>query len=179
MRPMTRTGRRIVAAAAAVIACGAIAVPAIAQASSAQPQATPQCTAGQTYVWLALAPNGAAGTIFYPIEFTNTGSHACWLYGYPGVSAVNTRFNRLGPPAGRYEATPRRVTLRAGQSAHALLGIVEAGFISGCRAATAAGLGVYPPNQRLRQVIGSFTFRVCTKKVSMRVYPVQSGIGVP
>src|SRR5579871_6870941 len=29
--------------------------------------------------------NGAAGTLYYPVDFTNVSSAACTLYGYPGV----------------------------------------------------------------------------------------------
>jgi hypothetical protein len=178
MRFTSRRWRAVVAAAA-ITACGALALPAIAQAAPKAPQATPQCTTGQTYVWLALAPSGAAGTIYYPVEFSNVSSRTCWLYGYPAVSGLTSRGTPIGPPAGRYIAVKRTVTLRPGQTAHALLGIVEAGIIAGCRAATGSALGVIPPNARRQQVIGDFSFPACTNKVYMRVYPVQPGIGVP
>jgi Protein of unknown function (DUF4232) len=179
MKITTRLRYRYLAGAAAVVAAGAIVLPAVAQASPARPEAVRQCSAAETYVWLALAPNGAAGTIYYPVEFTNMGSRACWLYGYPGVSGLTSRGRRVGPAAGRFTSTPRRVTIGASQTVHALLGIVEDGVIAGCRAVTAAGLGVYPPGQRSQQQIGDFSFPACSNKVYMHVYPVQPGIGVP
>jgi hypothetical protein len=173
--------------AAVAFGCSAILAPAVAQAASASharpvapasPQ-TAQCNSGNTYVWLALAANGATGTIYYPVEFTNTGSHSCWLAGFPGVSGLTSSYRILGPAAGRFSATAHRVTLKPRQTAHAVLGIVNSGFIGGCHAATARALGVYPPNQRQRQVVGSFSFPACKNKVYMHVYPVTPGIGVP
>jgi Protein of unknown function (DUF4232) len=130
-------------------------------------------------VWFALAPSGAAGTIYYPVEFTNIGTQTCYLFGYPGVAAINAKDKQLGPAAGRFSATPKRITLKHNQTAHALLGIVEAGVIGGCKAGTGAGLQVYPPNQTARQFVSSFRFSLCTNKVYMHVYPVTSGVGVP
>jgi hypothetical protein len=140
--------------------------------------AAPRCTAASTYVWLALSPNGAAGTIYYPVEFTNLGSTTCTLSGYPGVAAISGSDHKLGRAAIRIGVTAHTVTLKPHQSAHATLGIEETGAV-GCRAVTAAGLQVYAPNQTARKIIGSFTFRACQRKVYLRVYPVTPGIGVP
>ncbi len=167
--------------AAAVVACTAGVLPAVALASSDGHQAASvaQCKASNIYVWFALAPNGAAGTIYYPIEFTNVGSSTCYLYGYPGVEATNSAGKLVGPPAGRFSITRHNVTLKHNQTAHALVGIVEAGIIGGCKAAQADGFQVYPPNQKSAQFISNFNFSVCKNKVYMHVYPVQPGVGVP
>lgn len=179
MNLTSRIGRRIITASA--ITAFAFLLPGAALASPPSHSSTlaPQCRASNTLVWLALAPNGAAGTIYYPVEFTNLGPHACSLYGFPGVSAITGSGQRIGPPAGRFTATPHRVTLQHNQSAFALLGIVQKGIIGGCHPATAAGLRVYPPNQKPAQVISNFTFSACKNKVFMHVYPVRAGIGVP
>jgi Protein of unknown function (DUF4232) len=172
---LTRSGRLLTALGA----CVAIGVPAVALASSgAQSVAAPQCRAAHTDVWLALSPNGAAGTIYYPVEFTNLGSTACTISGFPGVAAINSSDQRLGHPAVRFTATAHTVTLKPHQTAHALLGIEETGAV-GCHAVTAFGLQVYPPNQTVRQVVRSFTFSACAHAIYMHVYPVSSGIGVP
>jgi hypothetical protein len=172
-----RTGRLL----AAAVACVVIGVPAIALASSGgrAVAATPRCTAANTYVWLALSPNGAAGTIYYPVEFTNLGSTTCTLSGYPGVAAINGSDHQLGPAATRVGAPAHTITLKPHQTAHAMLGIVEKGIIAGCHTATAAGLQVYPPNQKVKQFVGSFTFSACKNKVYLHVFPVAAGIGVP
>jgi hypothetical protein len=171
--------RRI--AAVAAIASATLLVPAVALASSPARSQVPACASvgTSTQVWLALAPDGALGTTYFPIEFANLGSHACTLYGYPGVSAVSSSFKRIGPAAGRFSATPHLVTLKPNQSVHALLGIVTDGTVRGCHAATGAGLAVYPPGETLRQLVLNFTFPACTNKVFMRVYPVTPGLAVP
>ncbi len=171
--------------AAAVVACTAGVVPAVALASSDGHQAASvaECQSSDTYVWLALAQNGAAGSLYYPVEFTNVGSQSCWLYGYPGVAAVNSAQHQVGPAASRVSATPHKVTLKRDQTAHALLQITEADIIGGCHVKTITGLGaglqVYPPNQKQRQIVPDFEFQACTNKVYLHVYPVTPGIGVP
>jgi hypothetical protein len=138
-----------------------------------------QCGDTSTYVWLADAPNGATGHIGYPIEFTNTGARSCWLGGFPGVQGVTGSGHALGPAAGRYSLSGHRVTIKPDQTAHAELVITDKGFISGCHQGTGAGLAVYPPNQRQRQLVLNFTFPACKNKAYMSVLPVQPGIGVP
>jgi hypothetical protein len=175
VRLTRRSGRLLTALGA----CVAVGVPAVALASSSgRSVAAPQCSAADTHVWLALSPNGAAGTIYYPVEFTNLGSTACTLSGYPGVAAINSTDHKLGHAAVRLPATAHTITLKAHQTAHALLGIEETGAV-GCHAVTASGLQVYPPNQTVRQVVSSFTFSACAHAVYLRVYPVTGGIGVP
>jgi hypothetical protein len=169
---------RVIATTA--IACAAIGAPAVALAASSAHSgpAVKACRASQTYVWFALAPNGAAGTIYYPIEFTNTGA-PCTLRGFPGVAAVGKTGHQLGKPAGRFSMAVHTVTLKHNQTAHALVGIEEASIIGGCHLATGDGLQVFPPNQKQKQVTGAFVFAACTNRVFMHVYPVQPGIGVP
>jgi hypothetical protein len=172
-----RTGRLL----AAAVACVAIGVPAVALASSSARSmaAIPRCTAAHTLVWLALNPNGAAGTIYYPVEFTNLGSTTCTLSGYPGVAALNKAGHQLGPAASRVKITAHTITLKPHQTAHALLGIVSKGIVGGCHNATGVGLQVYPPNQKVKRTVSSFTFPACTNKPFLSVYPVVAGIGVP
>jgi hypothetical protein len=182
MKPfIRRPGRRIIAAAA--LACAAVLVPTVALASAgsgrAAPQAVPQCTSGSTYVWFADAQNGATGHLYYPVEFTNIGSHACYLYGFPGVQGLTSTLKGIGPAAGRAKVTPHRVTVGRNQTVHATLSIVNYGFIAGCTQVTGAGLGVYPPNQKLRQYVMNFTFPACKNKAYLQIYPVTPGIGVP
>jgi hypothetical protein len=179
MNLRTRFSRRL--AAATAIACAAIGLPAAALGAASSPShpATRGCTSAHTYVWLALAPNGATGTIYYPVEFTNVGTASCILFGYPGVSAVTKTGHQLGPAAGRFTAKRHNVILKPGQSAHAALGIISDGVIPHCQNATGAGLKVYPPNQASFQFVFNFSFPVCRNKVFMHVYPVKPGIGVP
>jgi hypothetical protein len=122
-----------------------------ASAAPAAPAAsTPRCTAADLSVWLNLGEaSAAAGTAFYPLEFTNVSHHACHLVGYPGVSALNANGKQLGNAAGR---NPRfkgaTVTIAAGGTAHADLGWVDVGNFpaGGCKPTTATYIRVFAPN---------------------------------
>jgi hypothetical protein len=117
-------------------------------------------------VWLDTEGNGAAGSVYYTLELTNLSRHACTLRGYPGVSAVSLGGGRLGSAASRDAATPsRRVVLKPGATATATLRIVQAGNFPArtCRMTTAAGLRVYPPNQRASKVV-PFPFDACSRR---------------
>jgi Domain of unknown function (DUF4232) len=93
--------------------------------------------------------NGTAGTVYYPLIFTNHGSTTCTLYGYPGVSFVTGAAGRqVGAPAQRVPGPSSMVTLVPGHTATATLGIVDASnFGPGCQLTTVQGLRVYPPGQ--------------------------------
>ena len=182
---LSRLRRPIIAAT--ILSCGAILMPAAAlaaPATSAGPAqaaaaaAVRQCTAGNTTAWLGLPGSGAAGSFFYQLEFSNTGRRTCWLYGYPGVSAINGNGTRIGPAAS-HSGRRALVTLRPGATAHAILQIVEAGNIAGCHLRTAAGLKVYPPGQRRSTDIGGFSFRACSNRRVLSVGPIQPGTGIP
>jgi len=185
---LTSRARRVIGS---VTLAAAIAVPAVAisaSAASAAPgtsaarSATPECRLNtNVIVWLGLNPDGAAaGTTFYPLEFSNVGfhTHTCWLSGRPTVWAVTASHHKIGPGAGN-GTSGGRITLKPGQSAHALLGIVQKGFIAGCANATAAGLEVGLPGSSGSAPIDSFTFPACTNKVFMHVDGVASKIMIP
>ena len=66
--------------------------------SKAKSGTTSSCATSALKVSLGPA-NGAAGTVFYPINFVNTGKLGCTLRGYPGVSAVTSSGKQIGSPA--------------------------------------------------------------------------------
>jgi hypothetical protein len=75
---------RISLAAAAALAAGCLlAVPAAASAS------TPACGNSSLAV-SASAENGATGHANFVLRFRNKTTHACTLFGYPGLDALNT-----------------------------------------------------------------------------------------
>lgn len=155
---------RIVWAAVAASAASAVLIPAAAGAhGAAHAAATSRCRASQLVNWLDTDANGAAGTIFYELQFTNLGT-TCTLHGYPGVSAVSLSGKQLGSPARRVTGTQvKTVTLKRGATVKAALGIEDTGAIpsSKCRAVTAAGLRVFAPNATGAQVI-PFPFSACS-----------------
>jgi Protein of unknown function (DUF4232) len=129
------------------------------------PVTAPPCTSGGLVVWLNTQPNGAAGTIYYRLEFSNLSGHTCTLRGYPGVSGISLGGTMLGSAAQRSSGTPvRTITLGIGRSATSALGIVEVGNFtsSSCHPTTAAGLRVYAPNQTAAKSI-PFPFGACAK----------------
>jgi hypothetical protein len=166
----TTTARRVVAVAAAVVAGLAISTAAYAATSSGAADTTaasiPRCTASDLGVWLAVAQgNGAAGTIYYPLEFTNLSGHTCYLFGYPGVSALDHNGRQLGSPASWGSlAGARIVNLAPGATAHTLLAYHDAAVSTepGCDPVNSAALlRVYPPGQR-SATFAAFSFEACS-----------------
>jgi len=141
-----------------------LAAGAIAAATPAAGGSVRSCTTAGLVVWLNTQGNGAAGSVYYRLELTNLTRRRCSLRGYPGVSAVDLAGRRLGSPATRNPSHVRTITLPAGGSANAVLRIVEAGNYprARCRPTTAAGLRVYPPNQRSSKVV-PFPLRACAR----------------
>jgi hypothetical protein len=156
---------------------------AVGGAAAASP---PRCTTAGLDVWLDSEGSGAAGTIFYSLEFTNLSGHACTLTGFPGVSAVSLTGAQLGSAARRAPIHPAKVVTlaagsannMAGDTASVLLGIVEAGNYSpsACHPVTAAGLRVYPPGQTTSEVV-NYPFEACARQgpSSLHVAAIETG----
>ncbi len=93
----------------------------------------------------------AAGSTYYPLNFTNTSKSSCYLYGYPGVSFVTSPSgSQIGEPASRNPAVaPSTVILSPGGTAHVTIQVVDALNYSksDCKPVTAHWLKVYPPGQ--------------------------------
>jgi len=94
---------------------------------------------------------GAAGSVYQVIDFTNISNVTCTMYGYPGVSlAAGTPVTQVGRAASRSTvARPTVVTLAPGQTANALLRITQAlNYPSAtCSPTKTTYLQIYPPNQ--------------------------------
>lgn len=166
--PAVAIRRPAVGALGALSAFGAVAALA-SGAPPAQGLATkasiPACRTSALVVWLDTQSNGAAGTIFYTLNFTNLSGSTCTLRGYAGVSALSLAGRQLGQSAKRDSSTPvRTITIRNGGSARATLGIVETGNFSSslCGAVTAAGVKVFPPGQASAKTI-PFPFSACSR----------------
>jgi hypothetical protein len=138
--------------------------PARSAASSARSPAVRECATSGLVIWMGPG-NGTAGSIFYPLEFTNLSRRTCTLRGYPGVSAVDLASHRLGGDAGRNGYQPlATVTLARGAAATAVMRITDTGALppSGCREASAAGVRVYPPGQRAAKIV-PLPFQACSR----------------
>jgi Protein of unknown function (DUF4232) len=194
LRTIPKTARRAVAVIAAALAAGVIAASAALAATSsgtvpaadtahAVPAAVRACTADDLGVWLAVSQlDGAAGTSYYPLQFTNLSRHACAMRGFPGVSAVDRNLHQLGRPAGWDHVVPvRTVVLVPGATAHTILGYgdVTVATALGCHPTFRTfELRIYPPGQR-HATYAAFDFEACSHAgpVYMGVQPVQAGVG--
>jgi Protein of unknown function (DUF4232) len=169
MKFFTPKARRITAGAAVVVAL--MVAPSIALASAgsaARPDANglaPLCETPGLVIWLDTNGNGTAGTIFFKLHFTNLSGHTCTLNGFPFLFAVNLTGHQVGPRAAfRRPPSPHLVRLANGNTATAVLGIVETGNFprKACRPVTAAGLRVFPPNQTRSKLV-PFPFSACSR----------------
>jgi hypothetical protein len=188
----TRTPRRIVAATA--LACTAILLPAAAlaapslsaaSAAATAPAAIGTCPTSALEVWLGVGPGGAAaGSTFYPLEFTNISHQACAEFGFPGVSAVRASGRRIGRAAGR-DGTASPITLQPGQTANAVLQFTDVANLTAapCRPINASHLKIFAPDQFGSSEISGFRFRACRGGAAalafLHVGPLQAGTGVP
>lgn len=180
-----RTARRTVIGLAVAVALGTGSAAWAATSASAAPAAAavPGCTAANLAVWVNLQEaQGAAGTFYYPLEFTNISGHACATGAYPGVSAIGANGRQLGDAAARNPIFPGRVvTIPAGGTAHALLSYGDAEVsTSGCKPATADTLKVYPPNSRT-SISTFFDLPACTiggSHVYLRVSVIEPGTNI-
>lgn len=125
--------------------------------------------------------NAAAGSSYYPVEFTNTSAATCTLFGYPGVSFVSgIGGSQIGIAATENPTVSRKlITLTPGQTAHAELQVVDAANYPSpaCGLVTAHWLKIYPPNQTAPLYV-SFTAQACSKpKTILTVQTVQTGAG--
>ncbi len=146
--------------------------------------ATPTGPAGcpTTALTASVGPgNGAAGSSYFPIEFTNSSGTTCSLYGYPGVSFVAASGDQVGAAATEDPTYPRRlVILTPGSTVHAELRITDAQNYppSTCQPATVNRLRIFPPGQTSPLYI-SFTAMAClnTSVPILSVQTVQPGNG--
>jgi hypothetical protein len=152
-------------------------------AASASPTvagAAPACPTRS--LGLKLGPaQGAAGSTYQVIDFTNVSRATCTLYGYPGVSLAGGKpVTQIGLPAAESHTTARKlVTLSPGAVANAVLQIAQAvNFPAAkCGLVTAHYLRIYPPNQTT-SVYLHYTSQTCAKKVQvLTISVVQPGSG--
>jgi hypothetical protein len=124
--------------------------PGTAAGTPAAPGAPAPCPTRSLGLKLGLS-QGAAGSVYQVLDFTNISSVSCTLYGYPGVSLAGGQpVAQVGLAADENPTPPRElVTLAPGAVANSLLRIVDAQNYpaSKCGPVTTKWLQVYPPNQ--------------------------------
>jgi hypothetical protein len=173
----TITVKATPAAPASTAASG---TPAAGQASPTLAGAAPACPTRSLGLKLGLA-QGAAGSTYQVIDFTNISNATCTLYGYPGVSLAGGKpVTQIGLAAAESHATPRKlITLAPGAVANAVLQIAHAvNFPAAkCHPVTADYLQIYPPNQTTPAYL-HYSSQTCAKPVQvLTVSVVQAGSG--
>jgi Protein of unknown function (DUF4232) len=157
---------------------------------SPSPATSPNAAAGCASSVLKVAVNvsqagAAAGSVYYPIDFTNTSTSTCTLFGYPGVSfAASSGGSRIGRAASRNPAVPASlVKLAPGSVAHATLQVAEAANYPSarCKPVAAHWLKIYPPNQTA-PVYARFATQACSAMLprhggQLAIFVVRPGAG--
>ncbi|CAM3678811.1 DUF4232 domain-containing protein [Kibdelosporangium persicum] len=94
--------------------------------------------------------DAAAGTVYRKLVFTNAGSAACTIQGFPGVSYVTgDSGQQVGEPAVREGTKGAPIKLAPGQSAFAPVGFTQVRNYDPavCKPTEVRGLRVYPPQE--------------------------------
>lgn len=120
---------------------------------------------------------GAAGSIYVTLDFTNASGSPCTMYGYPGVSLANGT-TEVSPGADRSTTNAASlVTLAAGATGNAVLQVGDAGnYPSGnCGPKPTDAIKIFPPSETTALYV-PYSTSACTKSVSqLRIGVVQSG----
>src|SRR5690348_16777971 len=149
-------------------------------ASTPAAAATPgPCSTAGLRVTLGSQESAAAGHFYRTLDFTNTSSASCTLYGYPGISFVTgVGGQQIGAAASRSPASKRLIVLAPGKTAHAQMDLVDVlNFpASKCAASNAHSIKVYPPNQFSATYV-RWTAMVCSKPTTVYLFvaAVRSG----
>jgi hypothetical protein len=106
---------------------------------------------------------GTAGTTYQTVVLTNTGTAACTLFGYPGVSFVDSSGALIGKPASEDAGKKKLIKLAVGGQANALLRQPDPGNFSpsACHETTADRLRIYPPGETVPLFVHD-AVRVCS-----------------
>lgn len=131
----------------------------------------------------AAAAGSAAGSTFYPIDFTNGSGASCRLDGYPGAWFATSAGLRIGSAASRDRTmTARPVTLPPGATAHAWLQVTAAANYpaKACRPVTAHWLRIRVPGAAAVRAV-RHAFPACAAAMHghgiLTVQPVAPGRG--
>lgn len=123
--------------------------PPVSSASAAGGSGSGGCGVGSLKITYANdTGGGGAGSVSGALTFTNTGSTACTLTGFPGVSFVGGGTGtQVGQPATRTDGAVKTRTLAPGRSVKAALRRTQPGMYGDdCQQTEVDGFRVYPPS---------------------------------
>ena len=148
------------------------------------PAKTPECRSTDLKLGLGQS-DGTAGTVYIALQFTNKSGANCVLVGWPGVSYVaNGNGQQVGAPAVRDGSIGAQVTLKPGQLASAVVGMVDVGVFDPnvCKPTPVAGFRVYPPDETASMFIALNNATGCagtTPDPQLKVQTIKAGPGAP
>ncbi len=109
------------------------------------------------------SPDGAAGHTYFALNFFNTGSTSCTLYGYPGVSFLDANKTIIGSVTSREgNETPTAVTLKPQGTAVAPVAVTDSGISPCGGSANATYARIYPPGSFSSDLIPITGVYVCS-----------------
>ena len=182
-----RTGkvRRLSACVGSTVVALTLVIAPLAAAVSVRPArqypaSLARCQAPSLVVWLDTNGNGAAGSTYYNLQFTNLSGSACELVGFPGVSAVGLGGSQVGLAAARsLPGGAVAIRLAPGATATSVIRLTDAANFPSqvCHEVMAAGLRVYPPGATASKLV-PYPFEACssTGATFLRVRAVEKGI---
>jgi hypothetical protein len=144
----------------------ALAAPVGAEATQSRPRTAPRCKTAALSIHLREF-SGSNTEFAEKIEFKNVSHHRCTLNGHPRVVAIDSKGRQLGAPAASSPENSKRITLRPGRTAAALLTVVrvETESSSGeCKPIEAAALRIYPPGATMAKGV-SWRGEVCLNPI--------------
>jgi len=126
------------------------------------------CDSASVVVWLDTTSDAAAGSVSYKLMFTNVSGRTCSLRGFPAVSAVAPSGVQVGPQARRNPSPAHTVTLRAGDSASAVVRVAHAVDFppARCHLVTAGGFKVSLPGASAAKIV-PFPFPTCSARTAV------------
>lgn len=130
------------------------------KAAPSQAAAAARCTVTGLKMTLGRGDPGA-GSIYYPLDFTNTTTHACTLDGFPGVSLLRGDGSVIGKPAGRQGAKAAAVRIAPGQTVEADLHTLNQGIKGDSCWRKPTLIMVYPPGSTESMTLATSNPVVC------------------
>lgn len=124
------------------------------------PGDAPRCTGDRLVLSLGRISPGA-GNIYAPLVFTNKGTAACHLKGFPGVTLLDASGERIGASAQRSGDMRPAVVLAPGETAYAALHTLNKGVSDEPCRPPASSVQAYPPNSTSALRTSAVAFQVC------------------
>jgi hypothetical protein len=121
------------------------------------------CSVGNLRIAVT-TPLGSAGSLHYQLTFENGSSSPCTLYGFPGVSFLDSEGHEIGPPSKRGTAVvPKVVELTPGEQGYARLDVTDPGIPPCAGPGAVMRIQVFPPGSYVAEdVVPPFHMSVCT-----------------